>query len=195
MKPPYTFYRFYRRQASGALLVLLAGLLAGCISVFPESEPAQLYRFGDSVSPSRATATTDPTFNVFLGRTEFSRAAAGDRILTVSGNEAAYIKGARWVTSAEDLFTDALRRGFSENPAAARLIGNESAARVDYLLSVQVQVFEARYTSGPDAAPDIQVEVRATLSPYPRPGRGGRAGIPEHHQGRGEPRGADRGGL
>ena len=30
----------------GAMLVAAASLLAGCISLFPKTEPAQLYRFG-----------------------------------------------------------------------------------------------------------------------------------------------------
>ncbi len=144
-------------------LLLAAVLLAGCISLLPESEPAQLYRFGES-TPGSTTPGDAPAFTVQLVNPAFNRAAAGDRILTVSGTEAAYIKGARWVTSAEDLFNAALRQAFNGSGGPARLIDSGDVARADYALKLQVHTFEARYTRGQDTAPDIVVAVQAILT-------------------------------
>lgn len=147
----------------GLPLLLAAGLLAGCISLLPESEPVQLYRFGESTTIAKAQ-TDAPAFTVQLVNPAFKRAAAGDRILTVNGTEAAYIKGARWVTSAEDLFGAALRRAFNDSGGPARLVDSGDVARAGYALKLQVHAFEARYTRGQDAAPDILVAMQATLT-------------------------------
>ena len=40
-----------------AMLVAAASLLAGCISLFPQTEPAQLYRFG-ATTPQVQEATS-----------------------------------------------------------------------------------------------------------------------------------------
>lgn len=146
------------------LLITTTSLLAGCISLFPDSEPAQLYRFGTTEPQVQETASAGPAFNVFLGQTGFESAAAGDRILTVTGTQAAYIKGARWVTSSEDLFDSALQNAFDANPGPARLIGSGDIASAEYMLKLNVRTFEARYSGGEASAPTIVVEVRATLA-------------------------------
>ena len=50
---------------------------------------------------------------VGLRRVDFPTASAGDRLLAITGSEAAYIKDARWVVGAETLFTDSLRNAFA----------------------------------------------------------------------------------
>jgi cholesterol transport system auxiliary component len=145
------------------LFVIAASLLPGCISVFPKSEPAQLYRFGTTAPQVQNTTTAEPAFNVVLGDTGFEHAAAGDRILTVTGTQAAYIKDARWVTSSKQLFDSALHHAFDADPGPARLVGSGAIGRTDYLLTLDVRTFEARYHNGQDSAPEIAVEVRAIL--------------------------------
>ena len=152
------------RAVLACLLLAATSVLAGCISLFPESDPVQLYRFGNAAAPLKPTAGNAPAFNVLLGATRFNRAAAGDRILTVSGAEVAYIKDARWVTPAEYLFNAALQRAFSASPGAARLVGSGDIAGANYLLTLQVQTFEARYHNGPDTNPEIEVAVQASLT-------------------------------
>lgn len=146
------------------LLAVTTCLLAGCISVFPKSDPVQLYRFGTTTPQVQETAPAEPVFNVFLGHTGFERAAAGDRILTVTGTQAAYIKGARWVTSSEALFDSALHHVFDADRGPARLVGSGDIARAEYLLKLNVRTFEARYRDGQNAAPTIVVEVHAALA-------------------------------
>jgi len=147
----------------GLLAVVMASLLSACISVFPDTDPARLYRFGDT-PPAAGTPGDATPFDVFLAPTEFDRAAAGDRLLTVSGAEVAYIEGARWVTSAADLFNAALQQAFSDGRSAARLVDSGDLARTKYILALQVHSFEVRYRNGLDAAPDIEVAVLASLT-------------------------------
>jgi len=157
-------YANTRKLALGALSVAMASLLSACISVFPEAEPARLYRFGDTSPPAGATPVATTPFNVFLGQTEFNRASAGDRLLTVTGTQVAYIKGARWVTSAADLFNAAVQQVFSAERSAARLVDSRDLTRSDYVLALQVQTFEIRYRDGPESTPQIEVTVLASLT-------------------------------
>jgi cholesterol transport system auxiliary component len=145
------------------VLAVAASLLAGCISLFPKSEPAQLYRFGAAPPNIQETATGAQSFRVFLAVTGFDRAAANDRILTVIGTQAAYIKDARWVTSSVALFDSALLRAFDADQGPARLAARGEIGKMDYLLKLDVRTFEARYDQAQSDAPTIVVEVHAAL--------------------------------
>jgi cholesterol transport system auxiliary component len=147
----------------GAMLVAAASVLAGCISLFPKTDPAQLYRFGATTPQLQEIAPGEPSFGVLLMATGFDRAAASDRILTVTGTHAAYIKDARWVTSSVALFDSAVQRTFDADPGPARLVDRAEIARIDYVLKLDVRTFEARYDRGQAVAPTIVVEVHAAL--------------------------------
>jgi cholesterol transport system auxiliary component len=152
-----------RTSTRGLFLAAAASVLAGCISLFPKAEPAQLYRFGATAPQVQTTASGEPGFGVFLTVTGFDLAASGDRILTVNGTQAAYIKGARWVTSSVGLFDSALQHAFDADQGPARLVDGGEVAQADYLLKLDVRTFEARYGNGQTAAPTIVVEVHAAL--------------------------------
>jgi len=147
----------------GLLLATAASLLASCISLFPKADPAQLYRFGTTAPQVQEMASGGPSFGVFLTATGFDRAAASDRILTVTGTQAAYIKGARWVTSSTGLFDSALQHAFDADQGPARLVDRGEIATTDYVLKLDVRTFEARYGNGEAASPTIVVEVHAAL--------------------------------
>lgn len=147
----------------GAMLVAATSVLAGCISLFPKTDPAQLYRFGATTPQLQEIAPGEPSFGVLLMATGFDRAAASDRILTVTGTHAAYIKDARWVTSSAALFDSAVQRTFDADPGPARLVDRAEIARIDYVLKLDVRTFEARYDRGQAVAPTIVVEVHAAL--------------------------------
>ena len=147
----------------GAMLVAAASVLAGCISLFPKTDPAQLYRFGATTPQLQEIAPGEPSFGVLLMATGFDRAAASDRILTVTGTHAAYIKDARWVTSSVALFDSAVQRTFDADQGPARLVDRAEIARIDYVLKLDVRTFEARYDRGQAVAPTIVVEVHAAL--------------------------------
>jgi len=152
-----------RPLARGLAVALLGALLAGCISLLPKQKPAQLYRFGVSAPPTAPRLSGPARFSVQAVPIGFAAAAAGDTILTITGDEAAYIAGSRWVTSASSLFDAAVTRAFDADGGPARLIPRGEAVRPDYALKLDVRTFEARYDHGQAAAPTIVVELYAGL--------------------------------
>ena len=149
----------------GFIMALASASLAGCISVFPKEAPEQLYRFGGDPPPvEKTSAPSAGSFTVQSNPTSFDRAAAGDAILTITGNQAAYIKGSRWVSPAATLFDAAVTRAFDANHGSARLIPRGEAARADYVMKLDIRTFETRYVDGPGAPPVVMVEVYADLT-------------------------------
>lgn len=137
--------------------------LSGCISVFPKVEPSGLYRFGHAV-PSASTASAEKAFGVFKTPTVFTRAAMGDRMLTVTNGEAAYIAGARWVSPASVLFDEAVARAFEAESSRARLVTRGETGKAAMALRLEVRSFEVDYVDGPKAAPEVLVEIRAVMT-------------------------------
>lgn len=152
------------RTAARTLAVAgLAVALSGCISVFPKTKPASMYRFGDA-DLTVSKAPPGAMFGVLKAPSAFTRAAAGDRLLTVTNGEVAYIAGARWVSPAFILFEEAIARAFENDPGRARLIGRGEVAKADLVLRLEVRTFEVDYVNGPKAAPEIVVRVRGVLN-------------------------------
>lgn len=158
------------RLRSLPLVALLAALaLGGCVSVLPKSKPVQLYRFGagapaGETAPAPPPGATAPPV-VALGSVVLPRAAAGDGLLTTTGDQAAYVAGARWVSPAAVLMREAAVRAFAGRPDV-RLTGPDgpASARLDLL----VTDFEADYPA-PGAAPVVRVALTATLTPRTGP--------------------------
>jgi cholesterol transport system auxiliary component len=155
------------RAAAFAAALVAAALatvsLGGCISLLPKQKAAQLYRFGAEAPAATAPAAEQARVTLRAAPTSFVRAAAGDRILTDSGDEIAYIAGARWVTAASVLFDDAVTRAFEGRSGAARLLARDEPAVADYVLKLDVRTFEVRYDHGRGAAPTVVVELYAAL--------------------------------
>ena len=135
-------------------------VMGGCVSVLPKSKPAQLYRFG-GLQPAAGVSAVGPGA-VTKGPISFEAAASTDRILTLTGQSAAYIEGARWVAPAPVLFDEALTGAF-QSPGAPHLIERGASLRAPLQLSLDVQAFEARYDQGPDGPPQVWVQVHAAL--------------------------------
>jgi cholesterol transport system auxiliary component len=146
----------------GAAILLAAAALAGCVSLFPKQAPAQLYRFGAAPAPA-AASQAGPRFAFVSAPIEFDRAASGDRMLTTTGEEAAYIKGARWEDSASDLFESAVEDAFRADDGAARLVARGEVGHIDYALRLEVREFDVRYEGGP-GSPVVVVRLHADLS-------------------------------
>lgn len=140
-------------------------LTTACVSVFPKEKPAQLYRFGGGGDPPPPAAAVGMRFAILPLPIGFDRAAAGDAILTLTGDEAAYIKGARWVISAQSLFDTAVARAFENDAGPARLMARGETSRPAFTLKLDVRAFEARYEHGPAAAPSVVVQIHAVLAP------------------------------
>lgn len=149
------------RLPIGAAAFAAVAALGGC-SLLSTPDPAQLYRFGNlpaGVSEHEAPAST---VQVAMRRPEFAQAVREDRILGVTGTEAAYIKGARWVSSADILFSDSLESAFAAQATRVRLVGPRELTRASQALDIDVRTFEARYAA-PGAAPTATIVARVRL--------------------------------
>ena len=136
-----------------ALLAAVCVAMTGCVSLFPKTKPAELYRFGaveaaDAAAPAAASTPRPGTTAISEGAIEFDPASSSDRLLTMTGREAAYIADARWVSPASALFEEALARTFAQIPGAPPLVPRFGLLRAPLLLSLDVQNFEARYDQG-----------------------------------------------
>ena len=149
------------RILRAALAAAAALALAGCFSLFPKSAPAQLYTF--QVTTPASGADVSRSFSVQRLPTGFAREADSDQILTTTGDQAAYIAGARWVAPASQLFDQAETVAFERSAGPVRLLRTGDASAAPLSLRLDVQTFEARYLAGPTAAPTVVVSVHALL--------------------------------
>jgi cholesterol transport system auxiliary component len=157
---------FARRTAAAVLGLVLAASLSGCVSLFPKAKPADLYRF----TPQVAQAPQSPDgkrIPISLSAVDFTAAASSDRILTMTGDEAAYIEGARWVSTAQAQFEEAIDKAFERGSSTTRIVERRQSASARLVMNVSVETFETRYENGPKAAPKVVVEVRAQLIRFP----------------------------
>lgn len=146
-----------------AVAAIAAVSLSGC-ALLSSPDPVQLYRFGDAAGPV-ATPVASPV-QVKLRALEMPQASQGDRLLGVTGSEAAYIAGARWVSPALTLYSDALETSFGSQARTVRLIGRRELTPTTRLLDIDVRAFETRYDYA-GAAPTVVITVRARLLRFP----------------------------
>ena len=151
------------------LTVGVAVALSGCVSLLPKQPPVQLYVFGRS-TPAAAPALSAAlvgrggVLGVVLEPVSFPRSALGDGLLTVRGETAAYIRGARWLGPAVTLFQAAVERSFDARERTVRLVDRGQLGAASVLLRLDVQEFDARYDPSTSAPPSVVVDVRATLT-------------------------------
>jgi cholesterol transport system auxiliary component len=147
---------------------LTAGLatliLAGCITLLPDTQPAQLYRFTPDPGTLGAIPPTEGRTPLIRAGGNFHPAAAGDRILTAEGAQAAYLANARWTQSASVLFDQALVAAFAASTGPARLITPGEAGRPAFGLRVDVSRFEADYDKGARSAPEVRVDLHIVVT-------------------------------
>jgi cholesterol transport system auxiliary component len=153
------------RRAVTALVAASAALaLGGCVSVFPQNKPVQLYELSPVVESAPTAAPGPPAVNVRLEAVRFQQAAAGDRMLTVRDGEAAYVGGARWVSPAETLFEEGLTRAFAQHARGVRLVPASAVAGTSYALSVDMDRFQVRMEGG---TAKVETALRARLIRFP----------------------------
>ena len=148
------------RRVGPPTVLALSLCLSGCISLFPATKPVQLYRFGGATSGPEVPAPAALT--VGRGPIVFPSDSGGDRLLTVSGSDAAFIADPRWVEPASLMFEEAVTAAFDQ-PGSPRLAirGETIGARAS--LRLQVRRFQTDYDQGPKAAPTVEVAVHAVL--------------------------------
>ena len=145
------------------LIAVCTLALSGCISLVPKTKPADLYRFGLFTAPAPGGADRAAETPIFRATGSFQRGSASDRLLTITGDKAAYIAGTRWIAPATVLWDEALVAAFDADPGQTRLVSRGEPARSDYLLRLDVRTFEARYDRGAKAAPVVVVRVRGAM--------------------------------
>ena len=143
--------------------VAAAVSLSGC-ALLSSPDPVQMYRFGDPAGT--ATTSVASPVAVKLRALEMPQASSGDRLLGVTGAEAAYIGGARWVSPAAMLYSDALEASFASQARAVRLIGRRELTPTTRLLDVDVRAFETRYEYA-GALPTVVITARARMLRFP----------------------------
>lgn len=151
------------RLTSLSLIAAASVALAGCVSLFPKSEPAQLYRFGGTAAAQPGLGAMSGQVGVTVAPVDFVAAASGDRIMTTTGPEVAYIAAARWAAPARTLFTESMEQAFERDARVVSLQGRRGAGGVQLLLDVDVNSFEARYENGREAAPTAVIALDAKL--------------------------------
>lgn len=142
-----------RRQLLTLGAVLTASTtLGGCITLLPNVDPVQLYRFGfnaDLLKNGNDIAaepvTGDELAEVYISGISLPKAAAGDGILTTENSLVSYIEGARWASPADTLFESAVSEGFDRVANSVRL-SDRGRGAAKYRLDIQVRRFETAYT-------------------------------------------------
>jgi cholesterol transport system auxiliary component len=152
---------FLRPSLRIAAASLLAISLSGCISLLPKAKPSQLYRFGVPVTAAPLPPRPD-AIGVFRAGGAFQTEAAGDRILTVTGERIAYLAETRWAAPAAVLFDEAVAQAFDAAPGRVRLVARGEPSRADLALRLDVRNFETRYGEGQD--PVVVIRIRAVLT-------------------------------
>jgi cholesterol transport system auxiliary component len=153
------------RPAVTVLVAASAALaLGGCVSVFPQSKPVQLYELSPEVEAAPMAAAGRPAVNIRLESVRFQQASAGDRLLTVRDGAAAYVGGARWVSPAETLFEEGVTRAFAEHAKGVRLVPHGAVTSAAYGLSVDMDRFQV---SMDEHAPKVETALRARLVRFP----------------------------
>lgn len=148
-----------------SLIVAVAAAvsLSGC-ALLSSPDPVQLYRFGD-VDGAIGTPVASPV-QVKLRAVEFPQASQGDRLLGITGSEAAFIAGARWISPAVTLYSASVESAFAVQARTVRLIGRRELTPATRLLDIDVRSFETRYDAV-DAVPTVVVTARARLLRFP----------------------------
>lgn len=141
-----------------------ATALAGC-ALLSSPDPVQTYRFGGA-APAVSQTVSSSAPSIALKRVEFPEAVEGDKLLGVTGTETAYIKGARWVSPAADLYMESLENAFAGQATGVRLVGPRESVRSGRSLDIDFRAFEARYDA-PGGVPTVVVTARARLTALP----------------------------
>lgn len=149
--------RYLKPAAAG----LAAMLLAGCVSLLPESEPVSAYRLS-SPEPHEWSGTEWTI--VEIEAPQAPRGLAGDNIAVVTnGQSLSYIAGARWISPVPGLVQNLIIDTFNATQPGLAPARPDDGVRGDYELRLDMRQFEAVYDEGASAAPVVRVRLAARL--------------------------------
>lgn len=140
-----------------ALCVLLS--LSGCGSLLGGGDKAVLYRLGGDIPPAQASPLGGVPVRIF--RPDLPPGADGDRILTITGREAAHLADSRWVGPAPDLLRETIAAAVARTPGPAYVLNGGGSPR--FVLSTSFTQFAAFYDAGPDRAPVVRIAAQTEL--------------------------------
>lgn len=153
----------WSKPATLAVIGAASLAVAGCISLLPKTKPTDLYRFGQTTLAA-SEAVPGGTVGVLRAASAFQRESAGDRLLTITGGQVAYVAETRWAAPAVTLWDQAVLAAFDADGGRARLVSRGEPASAPYILRLDVRNFEARYEGGSKAPPIVVIRVRAALT-------------------------------
>ena len=98
-----------------ALTLGLVIALSGCVgSLLGGGKPDRLYRFGPTASAAASAPIGQPARVLAVPPPQFAPDIGGDRILTVAGQDNAYLKDMRWVSPAPTLYAGTIETTLAE---------------------------------------------------------------------------------
>lgn len=147
--------------AAGAAGGALA--LAGCVSLLPEPQPTTLYRLTTTTETGELRAPRGAPI-IRIERPITARALALDRVALSTGEgRIAYMSGVSWVSPAPVLIQELILDTFDRTAARVSAARPDDAVEAAWGLRPEVRRFEAVYDRGEDAAPMVEVSIRARL--------------------------------
>lgn len=156
------------KKSSALMPLALLMMLTGCVgSLLGGGKPAQLYQLERAGEGAAAVPPASGRIAIQLQPIRFAPGIEGDRILALQGQQALYLKDARWVADAPALFDQALHAGFARN-APELLLVDHGRGGATTLLQITVTHFEAVYAGSANnkeanMAPLVRIDAEALL--------------------------------
>lgn len=154
------------RAANPRIVALLglAGLMGGCVGgLLGGGKADQLYSFGVLQDDAPVVAEASPRRLLSITPVQMPGAAAGDRILTVQGNESAYVKDVRWISPATMLMQAAIENTLRARVADLMIAHPSTARKAQTILSIRLSRFDAQYPSDGNGLPTVRIMGDAAL--------------------------------
>lgn len=157
------------KKSSALMPLALLMPLAACVgSLLGGGKPAQLYQLERADESASAVPPASGRIAIQLQPIRFAPGIEGDRILAVTGQQALYLKGARWVADAPALFDQALHAGFARRVPELLLVDHGRGGATAALLQITVTHFEAVYADNgnnkeANLAPLVRIDAEALL--------------------------------
>ena len=90
--------RKFTRVAAASLGLAAAAVLAGCVSLLPESEPRMIYRLAAPDATQEAESRLEDAATLVVREPIAPRALSGNRIALMREGRIVYMSGADWIS-------------------------------------------------------------------------------------------------
>lgn len=147
----------FGKRLAAASCALLS--LSACASLLGGGDKAVLYRLGGNIPPPHASPAGGVPVRIV--RPDLPPGADGDRILTITGREAAHVANSRWVGPAPDLLRQTIAAAVARTAGPAYVLNGGGSPR--FVLSTGFTQFAAFYDSGADTPPLVRIAAQTEL--------------------------------